>query len=196
MGLLTGLLAKETVVGTLNALYGNLSGVEEEAASEEEFDLATAVKDAFATIPANLADLANRFTDPLGLDIVGADDDDLAAAAERQEVSTGTFSEMAARFDGRIGAFAYLLAVLLYMPCVSAIAAIQRETGWGWTIFASLWTTGLGYGAAVLVYQIGRFSQQPAVATAWITGVLVAFAACLFAFRVAGGRAPEPVTAG
>ena len=88
--------------------------------------------------------------DPLGLNIVQTGD--LQAAAEAQEVDVGTFGAMASRFDGQIGAFAYLLAVLLYMPCVSAIAAIYRETGPRWAVFASLWTTGLGYGAAVLAY--------------------------------------------
>ncbi len=195
VGLLTGLLAKETVVGTLNALYGNLSATgEEDAAAEEEFELGPAVTAAFATIPANLAELAGRIADPLGLDIVG-EGETIEEAAAHQEVSTGTFSEMAARFDGQLGAFAYLLAVLLYMPCASAIAAIQRETGWKWTIFACLWTTGLGYGSAVLVYQAGRFSEQPAVASAWITIILVTFAACLVAFRLAGSRSPEPAPA-
>ena len=195
VGLLTGLLAKETVVGTLNVLYGNL-GVTgaEDAAAEESFELGPAVMAAFATVPANLADLADRFADPLGLDILG-ENESIDEAAARQEIAEGTFSEMAARFDGQLGAFAYLLAVLLYMPCVSAIAAIQREIGWRWTIFASLWTTGLGYGAAVLVYQSGRFAEQPAVATAWIAVVLVTFVACLGAFRLAGRRSPEPVPA-
>ncbi len=79
---------------------------------------------------------------------------------------SGTFGAMASRFDGQIGAFAYLLAVLLYMPCVSAIAAIYRETGPRWAVFASLWTTGLGYGAAVLAYQAGTFDRDPSRASA------------------------------
>ncbi len=84
---------------------------------------------------------------------------------------------MASRFDGQIGAFAYLLAVLLYMPCVSAIAAIYRETGPRWAVFASLWTTGLGYGAAVVVFQAGTFDRDPLRAAAWIGAILLLFAA-------------------
>ena len=67
-------------------------------------------------------------TDPLGLEYTRAQRDQ-EAAAEQQEVAVGTFGAMASRFDGQIGAFAYLLAVLLYMPCVAATAAIWRETG-------------------------------------------------------------------
>jgi Fe2+ transport system protein B len=40
---------------------------------------------------------------------------------------TGTFGAMAERFDGQAGAFAYLLFVLLYFPCVATIGAIVRE---------------------------------------------------------------------
>ena len=117
----------------------------------------------------------------------------MQAAAEAQEVGVGTFGAMASRFDGQIGAFAYLLAVLLYMPCVSAIAAICRETGPRWAVFASLWTTGLGYGAAVVAYQAGTFDRDPIAATAWIAGILLLFAVTVLAFRVAGegsDRAP------
>ncbi len=60
------------------------------------------------------------------------------------------FTAMAARFDGQVGAFAYLLMILLYMPCVAAVGAIYQEVGWRWTLFGACWTTGLGWLAAVL----------------------------------------------
>src|SRR5512147_476052 len=196
VGMLTGIFAKETVVGTLNALYASLSEDTPEPGGEgASFVLWGGIRAAFATIPANLAELADRVFDPLGLNII--DTGDLAAAAEAQEVAVGTFGEMASRFDGQIGAFAYLLAVLLYMPCVSAIAAIYRETGLGWAVFASLWTTGLGYGAAVVAFQAGTFGRDPVRATAWICAILLLFAATLLAFRVAGerGAGRRPITA-
>jgi ferrous iron transport protein B len=196
VGMLTGIFAKETVVGTLNALYGSLADNAEEAGEGASFDLWGGIGAAFATIPVNLAELADRVADPLGLNIV--ETGDLAAAAEAQEVDVGTFGAMASRFDGQIGAFAYLLAVLLYMPCVSAIAAIYRETGPGWAVFASLWTTGLGYGASVIAYQAGTFGRDPMHAAAWIGGILLLFVAALAAFRVAGehGTVRGPATAG
>ena len=69
------------------------------------FDL-WAVGQAFATIPANLAAVAERVTDPLGLTL--ATSARWKPAAD-QEVAAGTFGAMAARFDGAVGAFAYLL---------------------------------------------------------------------------------------
>jgi ferrous iron transport protein B len=186
VGMFTGVFAKETVVGSLNALYSALSQEAGGAGKEESFHLGQAVVAAVATIPQNLAQLAEAFTDPLKLGSVEARD--LAAAADQQKVDVSTFGAMASRFDGQIGAFAYLLAVLLYMPCVSAIAAVYRETGPGWAVFASLWTTGLGYAAAVLVYQAGTFGRHPASSVLWIVSIALLLATVLTALRMAGER--------
>jgi ferrous iron transport protein B len=188
VGLFSGIFAKEAVVGTLNALYGAIGSTDEQpgAGDDNGFDLWEGIVDAFATIPVNLAALANAVTDPMGLSIV--ESPDIEAAARQQGVAVGIFGAMASRFDGRLGAFAYLLAVLLYMPCVAAMAAIYRETGAGWAVFASLWTTGLGYGAAVLTYQSGTFAAHPGSSGAWIGAVVAAFVAVLAALYYVGTR--------
>jgi len=190
VGMITGVFAKEAVVGTLNALYGSLAeDAEGEADAEEEpFDLGAALLAALATVPENLAALADSITDPLGFSITASTD--LEAAAEAQEVDVGIFGQMVQRFDGTVGAFAYLLAVLLYMPCVAALAAVWRETGPAWATFASLWTTSLGYGAAVLAFQAGTFSRHPTTAAAWIAGILGAFVLILLVMRLLGQRQP------
>ena len=183
VGLFTGVFAKEAVVGTLDSLYaasGNAAGggAGEEAAG---WDPLGSLGEAFATIPANLGDALAAFSDPLGIGI--GDTSDVAAAAETQGVTTDTIGAMASRFDGAIGAFAYLLAVLLYMPCVAVVAAIHREIGGKWAIFASLWTTGVGYAAAVLAYQAGTFTRHPGSSAAWIAGVILALAAIVAILR-------------
>ncbi|MDD3916218.1 MAG: ferrous iron transport protein B [Synergistaceae bacterium] len=56
-----------------------------------------------------------------------------------------------------LSAYAFLVMTLLYVPCVAAVAAFRRETGsWAWTFFMIAYTTLIGYGGAVLVYQGGR----------------------------------------
>jgi ferrous iron transport protein B len=147
---------------------------------------------AFATIPENLLGVLDSLADPLGIAV--GDLSDTEAVAEENEVDVATFSAMAALFDGQIGAFAYLLAVLLYMPCVAAMGAIVRETGWGWGGFAAAWTTGLGYGAAVLAYQIGTFAEHPRTSATAIGCVLAALAAAAIALRRLGappGATPD-----
>ncbi len=53
-------------------------------------------------------------------------------------------------------AFAFLLFVLLYFPCVATIAAIKGETGsWGWAFFAAGYTTALAWIVSAVVFQVG-----------------------------------------
>lgn len=54
-----------------------------------------------------------------------------------------------------ISAYAFLLFVLLYFPCIATIAAIKGETGsWKWALFASVYTTALAWGVSAAFYQI------------------------------------------
>ena len=53
-------------------------------------------------------------------------------------------------------AYAYLIFILLYFPCIATIAAIKNETGsWRWAGFAAIYTTIVAWIASALVYQIG-----------------------------------------
>ena len=53
-------------------------------------------------------------------------------------------------------AYAYLIFILLYFPCIATIAAIRNETGsWRWAGFAAFYTTVVAWIASALVYQIG-----------------------------------------
>jgi len=176
VGIFTGVLAKEAVVGTLDALYTELGRADAIAAGEaveaedEAFDLAAGIREALATIPANLSDALGSWSDPLGLGVAELDSSD--AAAEELEVSTGTFGAMVSRFDGSAGAFAYLLLILLYFPCTAALAAVYRETNAGWTLFVAFWTTSVAYVASTIYYQAATFAAHPVSSTSWI-GVMV-----------------------
>jgi len=52
-------------------------------------------------------------------------------------------------------AYAFLIFVLLYVPCVAALAAIRREIGAKWAAFAAVYTTIVAWVAAFVVYQGG-----------------------------------------
>ena len=55
-----------------------------------------------------------------------------------------------------LAAYAYLIFILLYFPCIATIAAIKNETGsWRWALFAACYTTIVAWIASALVYQIG-----------------------------------------
>ena len=53
-------------------------------------------------------------------------------------------------------AYAFLLFVLIYFPCIATIAAIKHESGsWRWAIFAACYTTLLAWVISAVVYQVG-----------------------------------------
>ena len=52
-------------------------------------------------------------------------------------------------------AYTMMLFILLYFPCVAAVAAIRKEAGWRWALFSVLYTTGLAWVVSCAVYQIG-----------------------------------------
>ncbi|MGZ4981199.1 MAG: Fe(2+) transporter permease subunit FeoB [Methylobacter sp.] len=186
VGIFTGVLAKEAVVGTLDALYSQLAATGS-TADKSPFNLEEALTDACLTVPKNLHDVADKVLDPLGLNIGSVDD--VAAAASEQEVNAGTFAAMQQSFDGKAGAFAYLLFILLYAPCVAATAAIYRETNLNWTVFVIFWTTGIAYMTATVFYQAMTYSLHPEYSLVWIAGLIFAFLTVLAGLWLLGKNA-------
>lgn len=168
VGIFTGILAKEALVGTLDALYGQMEGFAETEAqiAEEPFSLTASIQEAFASIPANLVDLFANWRDPLGLNV--NDVDNLEEAAAEQEVNAASFNAMQNYFDGAIGAFAYLVFILLYMPCSAATAAIIREEGKKWGSFVVVWSNMLAWTSATIIYQLGTFTRHASSSAFWI----------------------------
>ncbi|MDT8449843.1 MAG: Fe(2+) transporter permease subunit FeoB [Wenzhouxiangellaceae bacterium] len=190
VGILTGVLAKEVVVGTLDSLYSTLDAGPAPNApgpGDDELALLPALREALATIPPGLADAARGLLDPLGLGIL-ADSASRDRAAAAQAVDVATFGAMAERFDGRTGAFAYLLFILLYFPCVAATSAVRREAGGRWALFAVCWSTGLAWSVATLFYQTVTFVRHPAPSAIWITGLAGLGALFVAATRMAAQR--------
>lgn len=77
------------------------------------------------SIGENLSQLGDFFVDPLGVN-VEKDLTDVDEQAAEQEVGTGTFRAMKHLFDGDLGAFSYLLMVLLYIPCCARSVLCTR----------------------------------------------------------------------
>ena len=181
VGIFTGILAKEAVVGSLDSLYSQMNPTDTNQPSE--FDLSAALKEAAASVPTNLLAIANNLLDPLGLTINNTEIE--------QSVKTNTFTAMQQSFDGKAGAFAYLLFILLYAPCVAATAAIYRETNLYWTVFVVCWTTGLAYLTATVFYQCATYSQHPQYSLTWIIALLSVFISVLIMLWWTGKRAVQ-----
>ncbi len=82
-----------------------------------------------------------------------ADDDSFSGDTDKY---TRLRSAMAADGITPLTAFAYLLFILLYFPCLATIVAIKNETGsWRWAVFAAVYTTALAWLVSAAVAQIG-----------------------------------------
>ncbi|GHT91263.1 ferrous iron transport protein B [Betaproteobacteria bacterium] len=180
VGIFTGVLAKEAVVGTLNALYSQAAADETgEAAEEEPFDFWAGITAAAASVPEKLGELSDKLLDPLGVSVGEVADQEAAAYA--QEVSLDTYGAMAKLFGSAAAAFSYMLLVLLYFPCVAVLGAVRQEAGFTWALFMAGWSTAFGYGTAVFCYQFLTFAQHPTASILWGMGILATMALILLA---------------
>lgn len=187
VGIFTGIFAKEAVVGTLDTLYTGIAakGKDDAGAAEEEqaFSLSGGIQEAFASIPAGLADVAGSLTDPLGLSL-----GDVEAGEAAGEVNTDTFGMMRQMFGSTAAAMAYLLFVLLYLPCVAAMGAVYRESGLRWTLLVAAWSFSMAWGSGTAWYQAAQFAISPLSASAWLLALATLASLAIFLLRRAGQR--------
>lgn len=147
VGIFTGMFAKEVLVGTLDNLYRDDSFVK-----ESKYSFISDVKSSFIVLGNNLINLSNQVFDPIGINIDKITD--LENESYKQKVEIATFRTMRQKFDGKIGAFSFLLFILLYAPCMTALATSKKEVGKKWTILSAIWSTGIAYIIASMFYQI------------------------------------------
>jgi ferrous iron transport protein B len=166
VGLATGVMAKEVVIGTLNSLYA-----EQTDADTGAFDLGQRLWGAVMTIPQNLVHLAKALANPV------------VASAANVSMDSNVLHVMQQRFGSTAAAFSYLLFVLLYFPCVSTMAVMQREVGRRWAVLSMGWSVGLAYAAAVMCYQLWTITQHPLSALWSMVGILGVAVASLWAWR-------------
>lgn len=183
VGIFTGMFAKEVVVGTLDTLYTA------DSEDQREFDFTETVVSAFTSVPANLSELGGSIVDPLGLNI--DDTSDVEGAATSNQVEVNTIKAMQALFHGQLGAFSYLVFVLLYMPCVATIGVIYKELGAFWATFSTAWSLVIAYSAAVTCYQVGMLGAQP-IQSLITLGITLLATCVVFALLILWGRRGAP----
>jgi len=171
VGIITGIFAKEVLVATFNSLYSPKAGE-----GGEEPSLIKSWQEATDSIKENLLGIAPD--DPLGISV--GEVSDLTIAAQEQDVELTTYQRMQLAFAGQLGAFCYLLFILLYTPCVAAMGAIKNEVGSRWAAFAGIWSFVFAYLVATLCYQIGSFLVSPLSASITIAIALLSFVMIYF----------------
>lgn len=146
--LATGFVAKEVVISSMAQLYGTGSdgAAEDSSLASDIREIGTgfgsAVRNTILSVPGIFGiDLIESETEP-------SDDGLLAAVRQSFDESSGG--------HGALAALAFCVFVLLYTPCVAAIAAARRELGPRWMWTSVIGQTALAWIMAVAVFQIGR----------------------------------------
>ncbi|MBS1155365.1 MAG: feoB 1 [Proteobacteria bacterium] len=188
VGIFTGIFAKEAVVGTLDSLYTSIAAKDNKEEEEKEpYSLPGGIQKAWETIPENLGKLGDSLADPLGINLGDVE----AAEAAGDEINKDNFAVMRQLFGSTAAAIAYLLFVLLYIPCVAALGAVYRETGSRWTLLVAGWAFAMAWGSGTLWYQAAQLGTSPLSAGSWIVSLVLAAALGIVLLRRAGQRAGE-----
>ena len=150
----TGLFAKESVIGTMKGLYGQMDaqgGEPAAAASEDEsYSLIGGLKEAFASIPDNLSGVLGGFIDPLGL---GSTEDELQGDGKAE--NDAAIDSLRRHFPkGVHQMFSFLLFVLLYVPCLAATGIVFREIGKFYGVVFVGYLTLLGWSVATIYHAV------------------------------------------
>ena len=167
VALFTGIFAKEAIVGTINTLYlapaiktapvekeGGESDVETgDAELVPPFDFWQGVADAFKAVADGFSALFS---------------DNNANVADDSSLSTALHKH----FKSSAAVLAYLLFVLLYCPCMAAVAVTYSETNIKWATFSVIYLTAVAWIVSTLFYQTSRLTTAPDQALLWIVGSL------------------------
>ena len=81
----------------------------------------------------------------------------LIAGVGAKEIVASTMGVLGG-FEGvtPLTAYAFLLFVLLYFPCLATIVAVKHETGsWKWALVMAVYTTCVAWIVSALFYQVG-----------------------------------------
>lgn len=159
VGLLTGALAKEVVVGSLNSLYAQMLHLSQTVVAD--FNLLDSLKTAFLSIVDNVVALGEAFRHPI------------TGGGEEERLLQPIYGVMYERFDGKAGAYAYLLFILLYVPCVSTIAAIRQESNRQLMWFSIGWSFFVAYLTAVAFYQLATSLDHVGQSIAYLSGFVL-----------------------
>lgn len=159
VGLVSGLLAKEVVVGSMNAMYGQAL---------------VSVEPIWPQIVEGFQGMYHGFVHFNLMPTVSVASNQFHASA---------YGEMLNAFGSSASVFAFLVFALLYFPCMSTIAVIRKELGRGWASISLVWSTTLAYLLAVICYQLGMMQYHPMVSIIWVAMMLMLLLLAMMYFK-------------
>ena len=164
--LVTGFLAKEVVVGTMNQVYigeGDAAATEPTSFGKQLGASLVGFGKAAALTIQEVLNIIPRTINLLPVVDIGevrffGDDGAEENNTRLEQALVDSFTRSAgSAAAGAVAAVAFTVFVLLYVPCMTAVAAMRHEFGgrWLWTQIA--YTLGLAWVAAALFFHIGTW---------------------------------------
>ncbi|MDX9714259.1 MAG: ferrous iron transport protein B [Dissulfurispiraceae bacterium] len=145
--LITGVIAKEIVVGTMGEIYAD-------AASEntsERFNDVPSVMDGMKEISGSFVKAIKE-----SIENVFSTFGVASLSAEEDNETRGLKKILEKEFTP-LSSYAFMVFVLLYMPCMVVAIAMRLEFGtWKWSALAFAYQSALAWIAAFAVYQGGK----------------------------------------
>ncbi len=149
--LISGFVGKEIVVSSLAVVYGESSSDTAAAAPPPPTDVAVSPL-------ADLRDIGMGLVHATGeasLRLLNAITPGINLLPQDAPATTTALHTMLRRAFTPLSSVAFLIFVLLYVPCMSTLAALVQEFGWRWAIVSLALQTTIPWTLAVLVYQGG-----------------------------------------
>ncbi len=147
--LVTGFVAKEVVVGTMSQLYG----VEE---AEEEAEPTTFFQDLGEVVSSFLGAARDTIKSiPLIVGINLFEEEEEPEPTELMAAVETSFEE-SSDGHGALASLAFMVFVLLYTPCMVAVAAERQELGAKWMWFSIVGQLALAWVVALIIFQGGK----------------------------------------
>ena len=146
--LITGFVAKEVVVSSMSQVYG-VERTGETAATPTFVEDVRAIGSSFLQASA---DTVKAIPAIVGIDLLNSGGDAQQGALPTA-VRVG-FEESSGG-HGALAGLAFMVFVLLYTPCMAAVAAERHELGATWMWASIIGQTALAWAMAVLVFQVG-----------------------------------------
>jgi len=147
--LITGIIAKEIVVGTMGEIYAPEALTEADAAAAAEAvpTLGEDLKEIVVSFGGALKDAGVNVIGTFGVSSLAAEDE--AGESPLKGAVRGAFTPLSA--------YAMMAFVLLYMPCVVVAIAMRQEfASWKWFGVAFAYQSVLAWSVALIIYQGGR----------------------------------------
>jgi ferrous iron transport protein B len=143
--LITGVVAKEIVVGTMGEIYAPAVEPEDEGGPRPTVgeDLREAVVSLGGAFRAAASNVVSTFG--------------VSSLAAEEEPGPSPLKAAVADAFTPLSAYAFMAFVLLYMPCVVVAIAMRQEFGsWKWFGVAFAYQSALAWTVALVIYQGGR----------------------------------------